>query len=187
MKHKFIVLDRTFLFLIWPDVLICISQAILILVMGLGIWWLSGSFGNFVSMLQSIRGSIIRVSVPIALFLNCIMLLINTGVIFGAPGWLKHYLVSIPIEPVSSFSAIREMNSGDDFMYKLFTGGVLAMIAFSFLALYFLQGDTWYSALGSSLLGVLPFPVAFLVTFSVHILVQLILLVLRYVIQRNRY
>jgi hypothetical protein len=157
----------------------------LILIMGLAIWWLSGSFDHFMSALQNIQESMIRISILLAIFINCILLLFEIGIGFGKG--IKYYLVSLPIEPISSFGAIREANSEDDFVYKLFVGGVLAMIAFSFLALYLLQGDTWYSALGSSLLGVLQFPVAFLVTFSVYILVQLILLVLRYVIQRSRH
>jgi hypothetical protein len=188
MKHKILLLDKAFLSSIWPDLLVCVGQSIVILTFILAIWWLSDTFASFTLALQYKIRQIIYISIALTIVIDSGMFLIRSGLLFRGLGWIKYYLFVLPIDMASSLKEIRETIENESFnLVYLFLAIELAMLAFAFLVLYFIQGETWYSALRLSLVGVLPFPIALFVAFSSYIFVETALLILRSIIQRSRY
>ncbi len=188
MKHKILLLDKAFLSSIWPDILVCVGQSVMILIFVLAIWWLSDTLASFVLALQYKIRHIIYVSIVLTLVIDGGMFLIRTGLLFGSSEWLKHYLFVLPIDTASSLKETKETIENESFnLLYLFLAIELAMLAFAFLVLCFIQGETWYSALRLSLVGVLPFPIALFIAFSFYIFIEMALLILRSRVQRTRY
>jgi hypothetical protein len=180
MNDRSFLWDRTFLLLIWPHLLGCISQSIASLVFLVAIWLLSGSLASFFRQLQPQMTRILTIPIFLTVLMNVLLLLRDLG-------GMRYYLSS-PINTTSNLEEIRVVHKDGIYLFRyLLASLAFVAVALIFLLGYFVEGENWDSALLLSFLYVFPFPLAFLAAhFAYIVAIQMPLLILRYKIQRSR-
>lgn len=183
MRFKIFLFDRTFLSLIWFDVVGGIIDSAITLLFLMGIWVLSDSSNTFFKVLDSIKGAIIFYSIVSTVVFNTARLLMNFDNI-------KYYLLFSPIDVGVSLKStfaevIRNNKRRIPGVTHVFPLGIFSLIAILFLLAYLSKKE-----LVSALLGILSFTIIFSVAFTtVHltkIIIEVILLIFRYIIQLRR-
>lgn len=180
MSFTSFLFDSPFLTKVRLYILGCISTSITTLAILIVIWWLSDSFVTFSNMLQSQIGRIIAISTAIGSIL-CFFLVLDVDMI-------KYYFFPPSLTPKSRDRRNFNMDAGNKFIFGYgMPLGIFILVVIVFLWGYFVEGERWDSLLRTILLFILPFPIAFLITYFGGMIIEIIFLTLGYIIQRNRH
>lgn len=178
MPLKKLFSDKLFLTLIRLPLFSCMSGSITVAIFLGIIWSLSNSFASFLESLQSRM-------ISITFFSTFAVILMLIVVFLTKLTWIKDYIFYIPINSEPNLKEIREKYDQDKYLFREMIWMIMfALVAIGFLLSY-INGVPWDASLRASLLFVLPFVTAFLTLSCVKILVEIVLLLLRYFIQRN--
>ena len=180
MKLKTILRDETFLSLIWLPFLSCVIGGITIFAFVIMLWALSDS------LLSTIQGLKFEVRLTILYSTFGLVLLFVTFLMNWL--WLKKYLF-LPIVPTKNLiieiREIRNTDRDDEYLFKdTIWLGMFILVIFIFLVGY-IGGESWNNALEASLLFVLPFTIALWFLNFGKFVIELVLLLLRYFIQKD--
>jgi hypothetical protein len=180
MKLKDVLSDRLFLTLTWLHILGSISQGITVFILLVVLLGLSETFASFVSVLLLETRQMVTWSIALVLLINIGFLFINWGV-------MQYYQSAPSVGSVGSKSSLREvskMRSKEEKeiqKFFLFVGPsvIFVMVILHFILLV-LTGEGGKEALQASILFILPFAVAFAVAHFSRIILEMVILFLRY-------
>ena len=182
MKLKNIVLDKTF----WESIISSLSgfiaQAIITPIFLVPLWWLSGSFFSFISVLQAE----IRRFVLIPLLMS---FLVNVFLFVGTLSNLNIYLRP-PIQPLSHLKETKQFIQSHQKEINLFIYTIPFFTVVTWLIIFivpYIVSEPLNTALFNASLYVLPFHLGFLMVHLMAIGTETIFLFVRYIIHSNRY
>ncbi len=187
MNLKNLLSDKTFLTLVWPHILGCVSQGITVLVLLIAIWGSNNSLTSSLNALQSEREQIVRWSVFLAVLLNIGFLYINWFVI-------QYYKFAPPIGSVNSKSSLKEISGASDrediinerFLKYVGPLIIFFIVAIDFIKEYFFGEMGREEALQSAVIFILPFAIGLFLAHLSRIVVEAVILFIRYINQVTR-